>query len=139
MSLENIKYSLQRNSVQRVVYAALLMVWVSLWITNRAFLQLERLTGIEDYWVLLIPSLILIAQVILNNKSLWKVVGGLISAYSIWVVWNILFLNILLNYHRDYVPNDIWTPRNIISLLIPILLLFVVNWIIWKLNPTKVR
>lgn len=84
-----------------------------------------------------IPALLLFGQVILNNKIIWALIIGLISCYTIWTLWNIIFLEILFEFHRDYSPESIWNLKQILTLLIIFLVLFILNWTIWKIKPNK--
>ena len=86
---------------------------------------------------MIVPALILIGQLIFNTKALWWLTIGLISIYTIWTVWNIVFLRILIDFHRDYVPGMIWDFKEVMTLTIIFLTLFAVNWTIWKMKPEK--
>ena len=86
---------------------------------------------------MIIPTFLLISQLILNNKILWTLILGIISCYTIWTLWNIIFLEILVEFHRDYSPESIWNLKQILTLIIIFFVLFIVNWTIWKIKPNK--
>lgn len=84
-----------------------------------------------------IPTLILIGQIFWNSKILWCLAVGLITAFTIWTVWRIVFLRILIDYHREYVSGITWDFREVITLTTIFLILFFINWTIWKMKPNQ--
>jgi hypothetical protein len=134
---KEISTRLQKDKVQRFIYGLALIVWTVIWIDNLNLFNADSSLGIKYYWLMIIPTLILLGQILFNLRILWWLTVGLISIYTIWTVWNIVFLRILVGYHRDYVPGTIWDFKEVLTLIMIFLTLFLVNWTFWKIRPEK--
>ncbi|WP_439150915.1 hypothetical protein [Winogradskyella sp.] len=88
-------------------------------------------------WHLFLPSVLLSLQVYLNRKFLWALILVYISTYSLWVIWNVIELDVLIDLQRDYSPQPFWNLEKIGNWLTISVVLFVVNWIAWNLEPNK--
>src|SRR5690606_21874598 len=122
---------------QRLIYGIGLLLWIIIWIDDLKLYNSESSLGIKYLWLMTIPTLLLIGQLILNNKIIWSFILGLISCYSIWTLWNIIFLEILVEFHRDYSPESFWNLKQTLILITIFFVLFIVNWTIWKIKPNK--
>jgi len=135
--LKNISTKLKKDKVQRLLYGLALLIWVIIWIDEIELFNSQSSLGIKYYWIMIVPTLILIGQIVSNNKILWWLIVGLISIYTVWTTWNIVFLRILLDYHRDYVQGTTWDFKEVLTLTTIFLTLFVINWMTWKIKPEK--
>ncbi len=135
--LKVISDKLKTNRVQRLVYGLGLLLWIIIWIDDIKFYNLESSIGIKYYWIILIPTFILIGQIIFNSKILWLASVALFGFYTLWTIWNIIFLGILIDYHRDFVPESFWTFDRISIWVFIILILVIINWLIWKIKPIE--
>lgn len=134
---KEISTRLQKDKVQRFIYGLSLLVWTAIWIDDLNLFNADSSLGIKYYWLMIIPTLILLGQLLFNLRILWWLTVGLISIYTIWTVWNIVFLRILVDYHRDYVPGAIWDFKEVMTLTVIFFTLFFVNWTVWKIRPEK--
>jgi len=135
--IRSILAQLKKDKVQRVIYGLALIYWAIVWIDDLELFFLDSFLGVESYWVMIIPTLILLGQTFFNRIVLWRLSVLLVSIYSIWIVWHIVFLRILVDFHRDYVPGIIWDFKEVISLIMTFMTIFLVNWIFWKIKPVK--
>ena len=128
---------LKKDKIQRILYGLTLVIWTIIWTDNLGLFNLDSSLGIKYYWIMIIPSLILLGQILFNLRILWWLTVGLILIYTSWTVWNILFLKILIDFHRDYMPGPIWDFKEVMTLTMILLTLFALNWTIWKIRPEK--
>ena len=135
--LNKISEYLKKDKIQRLLYGIGLLIWILIWIDELKLYNSESSLGIKYMWLMTIPTLLLIGQLILNNKIIWTLILGLISCYTIWTLWNIIFLEILVEFHRDYSPESFWNLKQTLILIIIFFVLFIVNWTIWKIKPNK--
>lgn len=135
--LNKISEYLKKDKIQRLIYGIGLLIWIVIWADDLKYYNYESSLGIKYLWLMTIPTLLLIGQLILNNKIIWTLFLGLIKGYTIWTLWNIIFLKILVEFHRDYLSESIWDLKQVLTLLIIFFVLFIVNWTIWKIKPNK--
>ena len=135
--LNKISEYLKKDKIQRFLYGIGLLIWVIIWIDDLKLYDSKSSLGIKYLWLMTIPTLLLIGQLILNNKIIWTLILGLTSCYTIWTLWKIIFSEILVEFHRDYSPESIWDLKQVLTLLIIFFVLFIVNWTIWKIKPNK--
>ena len=126
----------KRAWFQRWVYAFMLLLWIGLWFDQTEKLGLMSPIGISFYWIVIVPVVVLFAQLLLNSRVLWMVVVALLVGYTAWALWNIVFTQILLNIHRDYVPVNFWETGKAMKLFINVAALFFMNWIGWRIKPS---
>lgn len=135
-NIKIISQFLERDLIQRSIYGIGFLFWTIIWLDDINQYASKSSTGINYCWIMVIPSLILVGQVFLNNKFLWALTVGLFGAYTLWTFWNILFLEILLDYHREFVTSSHW-KQNIFLWTVIVLFLLATNWVIWKIKPNK--
>lgn len=126
---------LKEDKNQRLVYGFGLLLWIILWFNDFKYINKETL-GIYSLQVI-IPSLILIWQLIFINEKIWILLIVYSGLYSLWVLWNIIYLDFLIDFHRDFTPQPFWTFEKLKDLTVMLLILFLVNWTIWKIKPKK--
>jgi hypothetical protein len=91
-------------------------------------------------WQVIIPALLLFAQLIFNNRILWIAIVGYLGLYSLWIIWNIVESDILIDIQRDYSPRPFWTFEKVQNWIIILTILSLINWLIWKIKPiTKIK
>ncbi|PQB05787.1 hypothetical protein BST85_13445 [Aureitalea marina] len=135
--IKNISQFLSKQIVQRILYGIALIFWLWVFSDSFRYYNSESSIGIKYLWLIAIPSALLTAQIVFNNKVIWGIIVGLVSIYSIWTLWQFFHLNILIEYHKDYIPKNNWPLNDIIWFLIFSILFVVVNWVVWKLKPSK--
>jgi len=83
----------------------------------------------------LIPAIILVIQVIRNNKILWFVTFGLFSAYIIISI--IMVTSDAIERSGNHPKAIIWTFSDIITLIVILAILGIIDWIIYQLKPKR--
>ncbi|QNK78254.1 hypothetical protein H7F37_03995 [Winogradskyella sp. PAMC22761] len=130
---------LKIDKVQRIIYGIGLVLWIILWIDDLKFITNENFFGIY-LWQVIIPALLLFAQLIFNNRILWIAIVGYLGLYSLWIIWNIVESDILIDIQRDYSPRPFWTFEKVQNWIIILTILSLINWLIWKIKPiTKIK
>ena len=119
------------------MYGLGLLIWIYAFEDDIKYYDSESSIGIKYLWLITIPSVLLIGQAIFNNRIIWGIIIGLVGAYSVWALWNFFFLNVLINYHKDYIPKRNWPFTDIFWFLVLFLVFFSINWVIWKIKPNK--
>ncbi|WP_225036599.1 hypothetical protein [Winogradskyella sp. SM1960] len=125
---------LKTDKVQRLIYGIGLILWIFIWVNDLSFIFNASVFGIY-LWQVIIPALLLIGQLIFNNKTLWNILIVYVSLYSLWIIWNIVVTDILIDIQRDYLPRAFWTFEKILNWIIMLTVLGFTNWIIWKIKP----
>jgi len=135
--LNKISEHLKKDINQRLLYGIGLLIWAIIWFDDLKYYNAESSIGIKYLWLITIPTILLIGQILFNRKILWIIIVGLISSYSIWTLWEFLFHNVLIDHHKDYIPKKNWPFTDLIAFLFLFILLFSMNWPIWKMKPKK--
>lgn len=125
---------LKNDKKQRLIYGIGILLWIVLWLDSFRFINQSNI-GIYSLQII-IPLLLLIGQIILNKKAIWILLISYVTLYTLWVLKNMIF-DILMEYNRDYSPQPVWTYERVKESTVMILILFAVNWIIWKMKPQK--
>jgi hypothetical protein len=133
-TLKIISDLLKQDRNQRILYGIGLLVWIVIWINQ--FGYFTNWSGFQYLWFI-IPTLLLIGQLLFNNKILWGIIIVLVSAYSLLILWNFLFLEILIDFHRDYAPTTSWNLKKYLTPLLFLTIVVLSNWILWKIKPSK--
>ncbi len=135
--LNKISEFLKKDRNQRLLYGIGLLIWIIIWNDNLKYYYAESSLGIKYLWLITIPAILLIGQILFNRKILWIIIVGLISTYSIWTLWEFFLYNILIDHHKDYIPKNNWPLTDLIAFLFLFVLLLSINWSIWKMKPNK--
>jgi hypothetical protein len=133
--LEKLQEFLKIDKKQRFIYGIGLLLWTILWFDDFKFINIDTL--VIYTFQLIIPSLLLFAQIILNNKFIWILLIGYISLYTLWIIWNIIEQDILMDIQRDFTPQPFWTFEKVRDWIIMLTILTLINWIIWKIKPIR--
>ena len=127
---------LKKDKIQRLIYGIGLVLWIYTW-----FVDLKNISENNSYgiylWPILIPIPLLIGQIIFNHKIIWITLVTYSTLISLSIIWNIIELDILMEIPRDYSPQPFWTFEKVKNWLIIITILFVTNWMVWRINPIK--
>lgn len=136
MIISKISALLSKDKIQRISYLTALILWILIWIDDYQFFNSTSSLGIKYLWLMIIPALLLITQIIWNNIISWMLILGLILGYTIWVIYGQIFF-VLISQERYYVRSFNWSIGEIIGLLVPVGILSVIIWVIVKLKPKK--
>ncbi len=140
--LNTITRFLKRDGIQRYTYGIGLLIWILVWFRDLkySFQNFDKITlsGQEEYWIIVsIPFILFILQIIFNNKKIWALIFILVVLASIWSLWITIVFNILIDVNKDYGPKNFWTSKKIINITLAPLIIFLINWIVWKIKPIK--
>ena len=127
---------LKNNNIQKLIYGVLLVLWTLLWFDDFKYMTTENFLRIY-IWQTIIPGLILLSQLIFNNKIFWTTLFICCMLYSLRILWNMIYSDILMDLERDYYSGPLWTSEKIQNWIIMLSVLFSVNWIILKIKPSK--
>jgi len=83
----------------------------------------------------LIPSIILLLQLLRNNKILWGLIFGLFSSYILISI--ILVLIDTIERSGNHVKAIDWTIKDIMILILYFAILAGIDWIIYKIKPER--
>ncbi len=127
----------KKDKNQRLIYAIGIILWIMLWFKDLEFINNETI-GIYSLQII-IPTILLIGQLIFNNRTIWTLLAVYFGIYTLWILWNIIYLDILIDYHRDYSPQPLWTFEKVKDWTVILFILISVNWIIWKIKPKRIK
>lgn len=133
--LERISAKLSNNKIQRILYTSALICWTLLWTKNWELYNSESSLGIRYIWIWSIPTILLSAQIILNRKILWILIWFLVLLYTIFTIYE-LTLHFIIYSEREYIKN-IFNLETVVGLTVTVLVLFTINWTLFKMKPRK--
>jgi hypothetical protein len=133
--VSSISSFLKRDKVQRLFYLLGLIVWFLLLRNEFHKYDKESSLGISYFWLILIPATLLTLQIILNHKILWFIIFGLVLIYSIYSACYTLADTI--ERSGNHVKAIYWDFETTAILIIIFIMLFLTNWIIFKLKPSR--
>ena len=119
------------------MYGIALLIWIWVFEDDLKYYDLESSIGIKYIWLITIPSVLLVGQIVFNNKIIWGIIVGLVGIYSLWTLWTFFHLNVLVEYHKDYIPKRNWPINDLFWFLVLFSFFFLINWLIWKISPNK--
>lgn len=132
--IKNILENLKSDKTQRIFYSLGLLFWIYTWNDNFQFINGE--TFIIYLIQILLPLFLITIQIFFNNKLIWKILFIYSILYSIWIINNV-FTDINYQMNRDFVSYPSLFVGQIKILIILFSIIFIVNWIIWKIRPVK--
>lgn len=127
---------LKKDKVQRIIYCFALILWVILWFNHLKNLTLDIFSGVYLFQII-IPFILLTTQTIFNNKIIWVILASYLSLYSLWIIWSIIQVDILIDIHRDYSPKPFWTFKKVLNWLIMLFIISIINMTVWKMKPVE--
>lgn len=135
--LKKISDKLKDDKSQRIIYLIGFVLWIIYWIDKFKYYDLEYIPGIRYLWIFLIPILLFGIQFFMNNRAIWLLIIILSSFITFYIVSITIFMDVLVNLDRDYVPETFWSVKLIFKPILILLFLFMINWILWKMKPEK--
>jgi hypothetical protein len=133
--MNKITQFLKQDRIQRRCYVVLLICWLFI------FLDVDRrayITSYTDYLplIFIIPVLLLVLQILFNNRIIWFIIVACIIAHTLWTLLK-LYMHIVIDYHREYSHAIEWNTETILRFICIVLSFLIVNWFIFKIRPTK--
>ncbi len=135
--IKKIKNQLNKDLVQRVIYGLGLALWTFLlWDRITNFFGSTSSIGIDYSTVYLIPATILTLQIIMNNKLLWALIFGLVTAYILYAFYAVV--SDAIERSGNHVKAIDWDIRDIIILLVFFGLIISADIIIYSIKPRRI-
>ena len=136
MLIKKFKNILSNDPIQRVIYGLGFLLWtLIMWDSINRFPNSISSLKISYLTLYIIPSTILLIQIIRNNKLFWLLTFGLFSCY-ILVTIIFVFMDIV-ERSGNHVKAIIWSFSDIFILLLLLGLLGVIDWIIYQIKPQR--
>lgn len=136
MIIERIKELLSRDVVQRIIYTAGLALWTFLsWSSITTHPYASSSLGVDYFTLYFFPALILLLQIVRNNKLLWGLIFGLVTTYIVVALYTVLADAI--ERSGNHVKAIDWQVKDVVILLIVFGVLIIVDWIIYRIRPKK--
>jgi hypothetical protein len=136
MLLEKIQRQLTNDITQRVIYALGLTLWTLLmWDRITEFPYSTSSLGLSYMTLFIFPALLLTIQIIRNNKVLWGLIFGLVTAYILVTLY--LVISDAIERSGNHVKAIDWEVKDVILLLIAFGVLFIADWTIYKIRPKR--
>jgi len=135
--IKKISDKLKVDKTQRIIYAFGFILWIIYWFDKFKYYDLEYIPGIKYIWIFSIPIFLFSIQFLLNNRMIWRLIILFSSLITFYVVSITIFMDVLVNFNRDYVPQTFWSIDMILSPILILLILFLINWTLWKMKPEK--
>jgi len=130
--ISKISKLLANDQIQRICYFIALIIWFLLCADDYRFYFAESSVGIKYIWLVSLPAVLLIIQIIVNKTIVWAIILGLTSLFTVYSVYGVFT-------HDDSVKEIYWDFYDGLFLTIYFLIWVVIIWIIYKLKPTNKR
>jgi hypothetical protein len=136
MVLSSVRKLLQRDLIQRSVYVCVFVLWTfSMWNRVTGYGYSESSLGVNYSTLYTIPAMLLIVQIILNNRLFWALIVGLVTTGIGVVLWLVIADGIERSgNHVKAIP---WEARDVIGLAFSCALIVVVEWVLVAIRPQK--
>jgi len=133
--MNKINQFLKKDNIQRRCYIALLICWIIIFLNADTR---HHITSYVDYLplVFIIPVILLVLQILFNNRILWVIILVCIILYTLWTFLK-AFTYIVVEQHRDYYNTLEWNAATIFRFVFIFLIFIAINWFILKLKPIK--
>ncbi len=124
---------LSLDKVQRLCYAAALVLWLLIMKDDFRSYNSTSSFGMKYFWLISIPATILFVQAILNNTILWVTIFGLVLTNTFYLVY--MTLTDIIERSSNHVKAISWDTESFLQLIFFFTILFVINWTLYKLKP----
>lgn len=133
--MNKITQFLKLDKSQRISYIVLLICWIGIFLNSDTR---QYITSYVDYLplIFIIPVILLVLQILFNNKILWTIIWACIVLYTIWTFFK-MFTFIVIDQHRAYIHAIEWSAATIFRFVFISLTFITINWFIFKLKPIK--
>ena len=133
--MNKITQFLEKDKTQRISYIVLLIFWIIVFLDAEAR---AHITSYTDYLplIFIIPVILLVLQILFNNRILWTIIVTYLAAYTLRTFFNV-FTYIVVDQHREYSHAVEWNATTIVHLGVLILTFIAINLFVFKLKPIK--
>lgn len=133
--MNKITQLLKQDKSQRISYIVLLICWIIIFLNPEARLYIYPYTDNLPL-IFIIPVILLVLQILFNNKILWTIILACIVLYTLWTFFK-MFTFIAIDHHREYSNAIEWNAGTIFQFGFIIVIFVAINWFIFKLKPIK--
>jgi hypothetical protein len=134
--IRKIKEILAKDSFQRMLFGIGLILWTFInWNEIVKTPNSESSLGISNITFYLIPAIILLIQMILNNKIFWGLTFGLFTIYIATSLVKVISDSIIRSGNN--VKAIDWNLKEFITILIFFVALGIIDWIIYQSKPSR--
>jgi hypothetical protein len=134
--MEKIINILTKEAIQRTIYGLGLILWTLIMLESiRNFPFSPSSLKISYLTLYLIPAIILIIQILRNNKLLWLLI---FTVFSCYILVSVFFLSWdIIERSGNNVKAINWTLKEITIIILFFGFLGVIDWIIYNLKPKR--
>ncbi|MFA7327237.1 MAG: hypothetical protein WC121_11275 [Candidatus Kapaibacterium sp.] len=136
--MKKLKEILSKDLTQRLLYLIALLFWIfTFWNdiieypVNEGSLSSISSIGVSYMVLLLVPSLILLIQIIRNNKVCWGIVFALFSSF---ILYSIMYL---LIYYYEKSGIKVTEFNDLILIVIYFSILISIDYLIYLMKPKR--
>lgn len=136
MQLKPINEILKMELAQRLIYTLGFLLWTMISLDNLInFPNTESSMKISYLTLYLIPSIILILQIIRNNKILWYLIFGLFTAFILTSL--VIVISDSIERSGNHVKAIEWTHKDVIVLICYFTVLSGIDYLIFMIKPER--
>ncbi len=134
--IRKIKEILAKDSFQRMLFGIGLILWTFInWNGIVTTPNSETSLGISNITFYVIPAIILLFQIVRNNKIFWGLTFGLFTIYIATSLIMVISDSIIRSGYN--VKAIDWNLKEIIIILIFFGVLGIIDWIIYQSKPSR--
>lgn len=134
--INKVKDILAKDFVQRTLYGVGLILWTILaWDNISRYPYSESSIGVNYLTLYTVPTIMLVLQIIRNNKLLWGLVFGLVTAFIIISFY--LALSDSIERSGNHVKAIEWDIRGILFLIAYFVILLIADWTVYNMRPKR--
>ncbi|MFD1316721.1 hypothetical protein [Namhaeicola litoreus] len=134
--IRKIKVILAKDLIQRVLFGIGLILWTFInWNGIIKNPNSETSLGIANITLYLIPAIILLIQIIRNNKILWGLTFGLFTIYILTSL--IMVISNAITRSGNHVKAIDWNVTQLIQIFVFFGVLGIIDWIIYQSKPSR--
>ncbi|MBX3044294.1 MAG: hypothetical protein KIT33_11660 [Candidatus Kapabacteria bacterium] len=126
---------LENPRIQRILYVIALLIWIWLFFDIYDYNSMSSI-GISYFWLVLIPSVLLIIQIFFNTFWGWVII------YLLMTFFAILSLVEPFKFYIDNIGTEKRVSLDAMDALVFLFfysIVFIVFWIVSKIKPKKIN
>ncbi len=133
--MKTIREILSNDFVQRIIYGIGILLWtIIMWKELLKFPFSKSSFGVPYLILYLIPTIILVIQIIINTRLLWWIIWLIFSGYILISLSLVTIDSIERSGNHPKAIN--WTFQDIFQLILVFGLFIAIDWIIYRMKPT---
>lgn len=122
---------------QRCYYATIVLLWLYLW-RNDIFCCWNSVAflGIKNWYIIYIPLILMLFQIVFNNKMVWIFLFGAVIFFSAYKIYTLILWE-LIAMEREYIISTSFRKELLLKYAVIILLLGLLTLFFYKLKPHR--